>query len=312
MHIYIICCVYIFKNFNTNKIIRCFIIPCHNRTQFKKRVIKVGSVHRTLKLTHQQQCYNDAIGFLRAGNEHANAFVKRFEILGGKYRGRVFTLTGFETLKAAAQFCCNARAAHFFVFPQSARDLSRFADLPVMDRAGIGARAQLIYDAAKLHLREVIAQRPRGGRGPRARAARPAVPRGHYGLGAIDAAENSDLDASASDSQSDSDDDDSVSSLESADDFVAHADALVVARGRQARRHQAAPDPDPVRPVLDALYVWNGRGGRWDVRITAINDVDKTATFVYLPPHQRHGADSRPWAQLEPAGVALLGRGRRH
>ena len=27
---------------------------------------------------------------------------------------------------------------------------------------------------------------------------------------------------------------------------------------------------------------------------------------------QHHGADSRPWAQLEPAGIARLGRGQRH
>ena len=248
--------------------------------------------------------------------QHANAFLKSFSILGGKYRGQVFNPTGYETLRASASLCANPRAAHFFVFPDRRRKLAFCAGLPILDRAGISRHAQTIYDSAKLKLQQVQALRAaRAGRGLRGRGGRlgRGAARGYYGLGAILPGENSDVDPSDSLSEStdssvsqgeiEYSDESDVSSLASDDDFVAHAAALALRRAQSARAKDAPPPPPIVRPIMHVLYIWNSRGGLFEVRITAIQDDARTATFDYVGGDRRWRPDTHPWAELFPKGV---------
>jgi hypothetical protein len=124
-----------------------------------------------VRLTQRQGAYNDAIGFWRAGNEHSNAHCKTDRILNTIYRGDVFTKTGWDILEAAALFCCNKRAIHYSAGSTAERDLSVFADCPVMDRDDIAREADYVYDRVKARFDELRA-RGRGGRGGRGRGGR--------------------------------------------------------------------------------------------------------------------------------------------
>jgi hypothetical protein len=98
-------------------------------------------------LTRRQYGYNQALGFVRAGNEHANAFLKRFRILNGSFRGRIFNESdfGWNVIKSAAFFCANSSAMHHQVFLSTRRDLSIFEDAPILDHVDIAEHARQFH-----------------------------------------------------------------------------------------------------------------------------------------------------------------------
>jgi hypothetical protein len=287
----------------------CDFVFVSLRTSFKLQ--RIGN--RTVKLTPRQFAYNETLGFVRAGNEHANAFFKRFRIFNSTYRGRILAESdfGWQVIKAAAHFCVNACAAHHVVFAR--RDISIFRDMPILDRPAIEAEARIIHDLIRERMHQPAAA-------PAVPAAPPA-PRAVVLPRILESASDSShlSDSSTSDSEdalSDSGAEDVVLNPDDAGDgdFVAYGHAAVVNRGRLVREAARLPPavPDGARPELGALYVWNSPHGRmmFDVRITAISDDNRTATFEYMPPYSHHRPDTRPWSELQPPGVAV-GRKRK-
>ncbi len=59
------------------------------------------------------------------------------------------TTVGWRVLRAAAQFCANASAIHYDIFPTSGRNLTIFDGYPVLDRDDIDQEARAIHALVK-------------------------------------------------------------------------------------------------------------------------------------------------------------------
>ena len=219
--------------------------------------------------------------------------------MNSTYRGRYFAKLGRENLRAAIFFCCHVRAAHHSIDSSTRRDLSVFSGLPILDRDAIGREGNAFFDRVKSRVEQ--APPP----------ARRQAPRRHR---RVPSTSSDDAMMISSSDNASSDVDNPSESTSSSSRSSSTSESSVFSYQAPRNHHVAPPPVNVVRPSGNlAEYVWNAPNGWFDVKIISIDDVNKTATFEYLPPHAHHRNETKPWAQLRPPNDApQRRRGRAH